>query len=130
MSEAVAQIIVAIIGGGLTLAGVIVTNHAANKKMAEHVKRLEENQKKSHESDEKMSKQVETLTGEVTKLNGEVTKLKEHQEKNYLGILRLEIMSDEMPIHERIIAGQEYIDHGGNGEVKKFYLNFIKEHTK
>ena len=123
MSDAVAQIIVAIIGGGLTLAGVIVTNHAANKRMAEQVKRLEDNQKKSHESDEKMAKQVETLTDEVKSL-------KKHQNKNYLGILRLTIMSEEMPVAERIIAGQEYIDHGGNGEVKKFYQTFVKAHTK
>lgn len=43
-----------------------------------------------------------------------------HMHKNYMGILRLTIMSSEMPIGERIVAGQEYLDHDGNGEIKKF----------
>ena len=47
-------------------------------------------------------------------------KYDEHMHKNYMGILRLTIMSSEMPIGERIVAGQEYLDEDGNGEVKKF----------
>lgn len=47
-------------------------------------------------------------------------KYDEHMHKNYMGILRLTIMSNEMPIGERIVAGQEYLDEDGNGEVKKF----------
>lgn len=43
-----------------------------------------------------------------------------HMHQNYMGILRLTIMSSEMPIGERIVAGQEYVDRDGNGEVKKF----------
>ena len=43
-----------------------------------------------------------------------------HSKQNYMGILRLTIMSNEMPIGERIVAGQQYLDEDGNGEVKKF----------
>ena len=43
-----------------------------------------------------------------------------HMHQNYMGILRLTIMSSEMPIGERIVAGQEYLDRDGNGEIKKF----------
>lgn len=46
--------------------------------------------------------------------------LKEHSSENYMGILRLTIMSSEMPIGERIVAGHKYLNLGGNGEVKKF----------
>lgn len=56
-------------------------------------------------------------------------KIESHDEKQYLGILRLTIMSDNMPISERIVAGKEYIDRGGNGDVKKFYQEFLDEHT-
>ena len=56
-------------------------------------------------------------------------KLEEHGSKQYLSLLRLTIMSNEMPISERIIAGKEYIDRGGNGDIKKFYQEFVKEHT-
>ena len=50
----------------------------------------------------------------------EISDIKQHCHENYLSSLRLTIMSNEMPLGERIIAGQKYIDAGGNGEVKKF----------
>ena len=50
----------------------------------------------------------------------EIPAIKQHCYENYLTSLRLTIMSNEMPLGERIIAGQMYIDAGGNGEVKKF----------
>lgn len=43
-----------------------------------------------------------------------------HSTQNYMGILRLTIMSHEMPIGERIVAGHKYLENGGNGEVKAF----------
>ena len=53
-----------------------------------------------------------------------------HEEENYLGLLRLTIMSEEMPISERIIAGNKYIKAGGNGDVKKAYKALLQEHTR
>jgi hypothetical protein len=63
-------------------------------------------------------------------LDKRLNKIESHDEKQYLGILRLTIMSDNMPVSERIIAGKEYIDRGGNGDVKKFYQEFLEKHTK
>jgi hypothetical protein len=56
-------------------------------------------------------------------LNKTLTELKEHSHENYMGILRLTIMSREMPIGERIVAGHKYLEKGGNGEVKQFLKN-------
>lgn len=64
------------------------------------------------------------------KLEEKVDKLVEHDEDQYLSILRLTIMCPEMPISERIIAGDKYDKKGGNGEVKKYYKQMLKEHTK
>ena len=58
-----------------------------------------------------------------------VDTLVEHDREQYLSILRLTIMSEEMPISERIIAGDKYIKAGGNGDVKKYYQQMIKDHT-
>jgi hypothetical protein len=46
--------------------------------------------------------------------------LKEHSNENYMSLLRLTIMSSEMPIGERIVAGYKYLENDGNGEVKQF----------
>lgn len=64
------------------------------------------------------------------KLEEKVDKLVEHDEDQYLSILRLTIMSADMPISERIIAGDKYVKKGGNGDVKKYYQRLLKEHTK
>lgn len=56
----------------------------------------------------------------VDEFNTTVADLKEHSAENYLSLLRLTIMSSEMPIGERIVAGHKYLKLGGNGDVKKF----------
>ena len=64
------------------------------------------------------------------KLEKKVDTLVEHDADQYLSILRLTIMSPEMPVSERIIAGDKYVKKGGNGEVKKYYQKMLEEHTK
>ena len=64
------------------------------------------------------------------KLEEKVDRLVEHDEDQYLSILRLTIMSGDMPISERIIAGDTYVKKGGNGDVKKYYQKMLEEHTK
>ena len=57
----------------------------------------------------------------------------EHNLDNYLSIKRLTIMSQEMPLSERISAGEKYIKYGGNGEVKHKYeelLTFLPSENK
>ena len=55
--------------------------------------------------------------GEIDK---KLDKMQTHQNEQYLAILRLTIMSEEMPMAERLIAGEKYKKMGGNGDVKKF----------
>ena len=54
-----------------------------------------------------------------------VEEQREHNLDNYLSIKRLTIMSHEMPLSERIAAGEKYIKYGGNGEVKHKYEELL-----
>ena len=73
---------------------------------------------------------VNAVVGAIQKKRGKATtqethlaelgKMQEHQDEQYLAILRLTIMSEEMPMAERLIAGEKYKKMGGNGDVKKF----------
>lgn len=56
----------------------------------------------------------------IKPLTDTLTELKTHSHENYMSLLRLTIMSNEMPIGERIVAGHKYLSEGGNGEVKSF----------
>ena len=50
-----------------------------------------------------------------------------HQTENYIATLRLTIMSEEMPLEERIAAGDKYIKLGGNGAVKHKYEQLLNQ---
>lgn len=63
------------------------------------------------------------LNNMTKELNDTLSDLKTHSHENYMSLLRLTIMSEEMPIGERIVAGHKYLKEGGNGEVKSFLKN-------
>ena len=56
-----------------------------------------------------------------------LSNVEKYQREDYLGILRLTIMSEEMPLEERIAAGDKYIKLGGNGAVKHKYEQLLKQ---
>lgn len=66
----------------------------------------------------------------ISKTFETVEKLKEHSLENYMSTLRLTIMSEEMPIEERLNAGEKYISLGGNGAVKCKYQQLKSEYLK
>ena len=58
-----------------------------------------------------------------------------HDRENYMAILRLVIMTPEMPLSERIEAGDVYVNRlNGNGGVKQKYnellRRFAEEHRE
>lgn len=63
---------------------------------------------------------VVTIVHTVDEVKNDIKELKDHSKENYLGIKRLTVMSRDMPIGERIVAGDDYIKAGGNGEVKHY----------
>lgn len=71
-----------------------------------------------------------TLAFQSVSIKKDIKTMKDHDGEQYLDILRLTIMSENMPMTERIIAGKKYIDRGGNGEVKRFYEKLIEDHVK
>lgn len=62
-------------------------------------------------------------------IDEKITELDRKSDAQYLSLLRLTVMSEEMPISERLVAGNEYIKRGGNGDVKKF-INRLNEEFK
>lgn len=66
----------------------------------------------------------------LSKMEERLEKLDKYNQLNYMNGLRCIIASSEMPYDERIIAGRAYIDHGGNGAVKKIYNELVKRGEK
>ncbi len=60
----------------------------------------------------------------------QVDKIDRHETENYLSTLRLTICSEEIPLEERIAAGDKYIKLGGNGAVKHKYEQLIEQLDK
>lgn len=49
-----------------------------------------------------------TQEAHLAEIDKKLGKMQEHQDEQYLAILRLTIMSEEMPMAERLIAGEKY----------------------
>lgn len=69
---------------------------------------------------QKKKTQVDSQSDHLGEIDKKLDKMQTHQDEQYLAILRLTIMSEEMPMAERLIAGEKYKKMGGNGDVKKF----------
>lgn len=63
----------------------------------------------------------------VATINAKINKIDKYNRENWLTLQKLTLMNTEMPKSERIAAGKLYVDHGGNGDVKKYYHDFLKE---
>lgn len=63
----------------------------------------------------------------IVDFNTNIDRLIRHDKEQYFAILRLTIVSRDMPLSERITAGKKYTEEGGNGDVKHLYLKLLKE---
>ena len=59
-------------------------------------------------------------------LKESVDTLLEHDADQYKQILKLTVMTETMPLSERIAAAKKYLALGGNGDVKKYYEEHLK----
>lgn len=64
------------------------------------------------------------------KISKNVDEQRKHTKENYLDIKRLIITSPYMPLHERLLAGEAYIEEGGNGGVKALYNDLLEQYKK
>ena len=59
-------------------------------------------------------------------LRESVDDLLAHDKDQYKQILKLTVMTETMPLSERIAAAKKYLALGGNGDVKKYYEEHLK----
>lgn len=91
-----------------TVAGVLYKLHQILSKVEDAAATLKEH-----------SESIEMFKG----YGNAITKLQEHSLENYRQILRLVVVSPEMPLSERVAAAEIYCSDeiGGNGGVKNYY---------
>ena len=86
--------------------------------------RLDKRQSKKNGTEKRLEAIEASLAGissDMQEVKADAATRREHDELQYLSILRLTVMDSDMPMSERLIAGAEYLRHGGNGDVKKYY---------
>lgn len=59
-----------------------------------------------------------------------IKRLEHYTHNDYMNTLRLTVMSEEMPIEERLAAGEKYVQEGGNGAIKAKYHILIEEYQR
>ena len=68
----------------------------------------------------KMKSKLDQIITAIDAQGKQIDTLVKHDRTQYLSILRLTVMTDSIPLSERISAGREYIEAGGNGDVKTY----------
>ena len=61
----------------------------------------------------------------VRSMLDKLDEIQKEQRETYIQTLRLTIMSEEMPLEERIAAGDKYVADGRNGAVRHKYEELI-----
>ena len=64
---------------------------------------------------------VDSLNTKTDSMQKKVNTIERHTLENYMRELQIIVMSEEMPLGERLKAGEEYVGHGWNGEIKAKY---------
>lgn len=57
-------------------------------------------------------------------------KLNETMRINTIHLLKIAVLDEDLPLTDRIHAGEEYLKLGGNGFVKKKYEKLLEEYDK
>ena len=73
---------------------------------------------------------IATLCGAIYRFSRRLERIERHQHNDYLAMLRLTIMSEELPVEERLKAGEEYVREGGNGAIKARYQLMLEEYQE
>lgn len=74
----------------------------------------------------KLARVIKKIVDFFKKLSTSVDTLVRHDKEQYLSILRITVMEEQMPLSERVAAAKKYIDAGGNGDVKQYYEEHLK----
>lgn len=62
-------------------------------------------------------------------IESRIEKLEAYSQSDYMNTLKLTIMSEEIPLEERLIAGEKYVQEGGNGAIKVKYQLLREEYS-
>ena len=80
---------------------------------------------------------IGTIIGILYKMYKFVRNIEEKYEEmnelikeNTIHILKIAVLNEDLPITDRINAGERYMTLGGNGFVKKKYLQLLDEYEK
>lgn len=78
----------------------------------------------------KIAQKVTKCVNFFTDLKKKIEAVEQHCFENYITDLKLIIMSEEMPIGERLQAGEKYVALGLNGEIKAKYRLLQQEYER
>lgn len=92
------------------------------------------NSKKQREQEKENSDRLcavmEELKASFERMEVKVSTLEAHSKEDYRRILMMEILEENLPIEERLKAGEAYVAEGWNGAVKALYLALQEEYQE
>ena len=64
----------------------------------------------------------------LDRLEDKYDEMNDTLKQNTLYILKMSVLSDDMPLVDRIKAGELYVSLGGNGTIRKKYEHLLEEY--
>ena len=75
-------------------------------------------------------KLVRNMEKRYEKINDNFEKINDNMKHTELSVLRLIVINDNMPLEERVNAGERYVNKGGNGSIHALYDVLRKQYQK
>lgn len=82
------------------------------------------------ENSDKLNGLMDGLKNSIDRMGDRIKTLEEHADEHYRRLLVMEIMEENLPIEERLKAGEKYVAKGWNGSVKARYELLLEEYKQ
>ncbi len=82
------------------------------------------------ENSDKLNGSIDALKSSVDRMDNRICTLEEHADEHYRRLLVMEIMEENLPVEERLKAGEKYVAKGWNGPVKARYELLLEEYKQ
>lgn len=82
------------------------------------------------ENSQQLCNTMSGLKDSIDRMDNRIEVLEGYSKEDYRRILVMEIMEENLPIEERLKAGEKYVANGWNGPIKALYESLLEQYKQ
>ena len=79
---------------------------------------------------DKLCGAMDALKGSIDRMDDRIRVLEVHSREDFRRLLVMEIMEENLPMEERLKAGEKYVAEGWNGPIKALYEALLEAYKR